>query len=53
MEDLHAWTPKLKKTGVITGHDYRGPVIKAVTDFCKKMSITHQVVKGGCWEIIR
>tara|TARA_R110000787_G_scaffold113385_1_gene222597 strand:- start:2789 stop:3325 length:537 start_codon:yes stop_codon:yes gene_type:complete len=38
MKDLESWTPKVKKGGVIAGHDYLNPVYyvnKAVKDFTK------------------
>lgn len=39
MSDLHAWFPKLKKGGIVAGHDYLASeygVKQAVEDFCSK-----------------
>ena len=47
-EDLHAWFPKIKKHGYITGHDYNDDeeaiakgygVKRAVDEFCKELGL--------------
>jgi predicted O-methyltransferase YrrM len=46
-KDIHAWFPKVKKEGVIAGHDYEcADVRKAVTEFFQGYSI-HE--SEGCW----
>lgn len=48
--DLAAWLPKVKKGGIIAGHDYNPVswpgVIKAVHEFFPKEKIT---IMGGSW----
>lgn len=47
--DLAAWWPKVKKGGIIAGHDYpHAPVAKAVHKFFKGLVPT---IKGRCWMI--
>lgn len=38
LNDLNTWYPKLKKTGIFAGHDYRGEVQQAVDEFFGKLS---------------
>lgn len=39
-EDIEIWTPKVKKGGLVSGHDYNIPdVAKAVLEYCKKHKI--------------
>jgi len=39
-EDIELWTPKIKKGGLVSGHDYDIPyTAKAVDDYCKKHKI--------------
>jgi len=46
-KDIHAWFPKVKKLGVMAGHDYECPdVRKAVNEFFQGYSI-HE--SEGCW----
>lgn len=44
MADLHAWVPKVKKGGIVAGHDYLNledyGVNKAVSEFCLKFRFT-------------
>jgi len=52
--DIDAWYPKLKKSGMLAGHDYsdRFPgVIKAVNKFCKKYKYTKRII-GDSWVIL-
>jgi len=47
--DLHNWFPKIKKGGIISGHDYFEPtcgVKKAVDEF---FIFGAQGYTGGCW----
>ena len=47
IKDIQSWFPKVKKEGVIAGHDYDCPdVRKAVTEFFQGYSI-HE--SEGCW----
>lgn len=59
-EDIEAWTPKVKKGGIICGHDYKKDdfrkygVIEAVNEYCEKNNIETLYIlkKGGfvpCW----
>jgi hypothetical protein len=46
-KDIRAWFPKLKKAGVIAGHDYECPdVRKAVTQFFMDQTVYES---EGCW----
>lgn len=48
-KDLQLWFPKIKKGGIISGHDYDEPscgVRKAVDEF---FSFGAQSYAGGCW----
>jgi predicted O-methyltransferase YrrM len=45
-EDINFWIKKIKKGGVLSGHDYHyPPVIKAVSD----NGLTDVVAREGCW----
>jgi hypothetical protein len=47
--DLKNWFPKIKKNGIIAGHDYNEPtcgVKKAVDEF---FLIGNHSYAGGCW----
>lgn len=48
MKDLNAWYPKLKKNGIIGGHDYydNNGVVKAVNNFFSGRKIE---INGPCW----
>ena len=49
-KDLNAWYPKVKKGGILAGHDFTfAPVRCAVTDFSTLHNLT--VTGDGCWEI--
>jgi len=37
--DLQSWFPKLKRGGIMAGHDYYGDVESAVNEFCAKNSL--------------
>jgi SAM-dependent methyltransferase len=46
LKDLNAWYPKVKKGGILGGHDFNydfGGVPKAVHDFCVKNALTYTV----------
>ena len=55
LEDLEAWYPKVKKGGLISGHDYLNPVCsegvedngwgvkQAVDEFTKKLGVEYEV----------
>ena len=47
VKDINAWLPKVKKGGMISGHDYLNPcgVKQAVDELIGKVTIT----KGGVW----
>jgi len=52
--DIDAWYPKLKKSGIIAGHDYTDEfpgVIKAVNEFCKKHNLSKKILETS-WIII-
>jgi cephalosporin hydroxylase len=43
--DISAWLPKMKKGGIISGHDcYYPPVERAVNEL-----LTNVEIHGGCW----
>lgn len=48
LEDVHSWFPKVKKGGIIAGHDYRAPDVKKAVDlfFKNKKNIKLQ---EECW----
>ena len=50
-KDLKAWYPKVKKGGVIAGHDYRRDcgAFYAVNDFFKGLHIVTK--QGPCWQV--
>ena len=51
-DDLKSWFPKIKKTGILGGDDWKwDQVQKAVIDFGKKHSLK-VINKGNHWEII-
>lgn len=42
-KDLEAWYPKIKKRGIVAGHDINNPaygVARAVTRFCNELGVT-------------
>jgi len=49
-KDLHSWYPKIKKGGIISGHDYDSPTVsQAVNEYLSSI-----VVKPGqCWSHIK
>ena len=50
-EDIKAWFPKLKQSGILAGHDYQSHcpgVIKAVHEFSEQQKIP-LVTQGMCW----
>jgi len=52
--DIDAWYPKLKKSGILAGHDYTDEfpgVIKAVNEFCKKHNLSKKILETS-WIII-
>jgi len=50
LNDLKCWFPKLKKNGIIGGHDYYfdNEVALAVNDFFKEQKIE---INGPCWYV--
>jgi predicted O-methyltransferase YrrM len=45
LADINAWYPKVKKGGIISGHDFpHGPVRQAVTEKLK-----NPIQHGSCW----
>lgn len=45
-KDLIAWLPKVKKTGILSGHDYQhDPIRNALRDIIGEVSVTC----GNCW----
>jgi len=51
MDDLTNWTPKVKKGGLMAGHDYsrsKKGVIEAVNEYCSKHKIKFEV-QGEEW----
>jgi len=49
-EDISLWFPKVKKDGIIGGHDFRGhalDVILAVTDYVNENNLRHKLQSGG------
>lgn len=52
--DIEAWYPKVKKSGMLAGHDYTDlfpGVIKAVNEFCKKHKYSKRII-GTSWVIL-
>lgn len=53
-DDLRAWWPKIKKGGIMTGHDYFNPppdgVKQAVDEFFQLLDLSVQI-KEGCWYV--
>jgi hypothetical protein len=49
VNDLHAWWPKVRCGGILSGHDYREDVALAVDQFCKCHSV--EPVLTECDEI--
>jgi predicted O-methyltransferase YrrM len=51
-QDIEAWYPKLKPTGVFAGHDYltSAGVRQAVEEFCTDKNLTNEPDQG-CWII--
>jgi hypothetical protein len=57
MDDLKAWLPKVKKGGIVAGHDYLNPdygVNQAVKDFAGDKYTVHTIhenkmVDAGFW----
>jgi hypothetical protein len=42
LKDLRAWWPKIKKGGILAGHDFPGDgVKKAVIEFCMEHNLTY------------
>jgi hypothetical protein len=39
VNDLHAWWPKVRPGGILSGHDYREDIALAVDQFCKCHSV--------------
>lgn len=55
MGDLKAWFPKVRKGGVISGHDFVQPeygVNKAVRDFVKEKAFAVRDYNKGIWDAI-
>lgn len=53
LSDLVLWEPKLKKSGILVGHDWHLKSIrKAANEFCKEHSFKLSV-HGAIWEILR
>ena len=50
-QDIEGWFPKIKKGGVIAGHDvFNGPeVLEAVKDFCSKNKIIFNIELPDWW----
>lgn len=47
-KDLHGWYPKVKKGGILSGHDYTPThqgVINAVDEFCRENSYSLQLTE--------
>jgi hypothetical protein len=58
--DLYAWWPKVRRGGLICGHDYRNPkwgVRTAVDEYVQKWHLLRRFhsfeYSGGCWFIVR
>jgi hypothetical protein len=56
MNDLKAWLPKVKKGGIVAGHDYLNPdygVYQAVNEFASKYTVKtileNKMVDAGFW----
>lgn len=49
-QDINSWYPKIKKGGVLAGHDWFGEDIKkAVYEFCSEHNF--KVIESSCWAI--
>lgn len=59
--DLYAWWPKVRHSGIMSGHDYNGMgdrrkgwgVKRAVDEFFVEMGITVHVESGHVWWVIK
>jgi len=53
-KDINAWYPKVKKGGVISGHDYSwGPTVRqAVDEFFNPLELKIQETEG-CWVVVK
>ena len=50
--DLKAWYPKVKKGGVMCGHDYpQLGVQKAINEFTKEHGLEANHASKSCWRI--
>lgn len=54
LDDIAAWYPKVRKGGIIAGHDYclyqDIEVIQAVTEWCEKTGYSINVTTDDFWE---
>lgn len=49
--DLNCWFPKIKKGGILAGHDAAyPPIIQALNEFCKENSLSYS--SSSSWEIL-
>ena len=50
MDDIHAWWPKLRRGGILAGHDYKHffGCYFAIQEFARKMNIEFFVTSGEC-----
>jgi predicted O-methyltransferase YrrM len=53
VKDINSWYPKLKKGGILSGHDYPSwnGVKKAVDEFINKNNMKLKTFKGNVWFI--
>lgn len=55
LKDIQSWLPKLKKGGLMSGHDFdktEPGVVKAVTDYCTQNNLTLLINDCDWWWIV-
>jgi len=56
LADMRAWWPRIKKGGLLSGHDFREKdvdVRRAVADFSKEVGRPYVAVKSYSWYIVK
>lgn len=55
ISDIVRWYPKVKKGGVLAGHDYHETVpgvVRAVNEFCTKQKINFMQIEQDWWFVV-
>lgn len=56
IQDIRAWYPKVKKGGILAGHDYHpnwSGVIQAVNTFLTEQKLNLNINSETCWGIVK